>query len=98
MTFGVAQLQRKVLENMKHLLTKIEDRWRISILYKSATARGIFEWAECDYVNEKFTCNQECQIHSETQLNYSAKYRECSWIYDHSLKGWALGKWKRSCI
>lgn len=68
MTFGVAKLPCKALENMKPLLTKIEDRWWTSILYKSATAQGIFKWAECDYVNEKFTYNQECQIHSETQI------------------------------
>ena len=68
MTFGVAQLPCKALKNMKHLLTKIEDRWWTSILYKSATAQGIFKWEECDYVNEKFTCNQEHQICSETQI------------------------------
>ena len=68
MTCVVAQLPCKMLKNMKHLLTKIEDRWWTRILYKSATAQGIFKWAECDYVNEKFTCNQEHQVHSETQI------------------------------
>lgn len=40
MTFGWVQLLCKVLENMKHLLTKIKDRWWTSTLYKSANCAG----------------------------------------------------------